>query len=756
MKPLRCRYLVSPTILGVLFGTHLARAEWKELGPSPLGNGDSGRVISVAPHPTDGDIFFLGAATGGVWKYQSGAYTPLTDRMPFGAIGAVAIDPRNPSVSTDGGANWTVLGGPTFGGRAISKIIVSPTNGQIVYAAVTRGGDGYPGGITATKDHPGASGPMGVFRSSDGGATWAPLTSGIPAVAASDLAMVPADPNTVYAAIGSALGNPGNGIYKTTNGGDSWTKLGGGLPTSTGRITLAMAPSNPSRLYAAMAGPGNDSSAAASRGLGVFVTSNAGTTWTATNPGDAGGNYSNVTALHTDNHAFAFLANGDLLVGQDGGINRSSNGGDTWTRQNAGLAITQLYAGISIHPGQANFILGGFQDNGTNLRGATNSAWRRVLGGDGGYTALHPLDPMVMFAEIYDATNLYRSTNAGQSFQPASNGISGNDRTAFYDLIVATPDDPKTLLLATHRVYKSTNQGTSWTPISGDLTGGAPAAIRALAVAPTNAQIVWAATNDDRVLVSTNGGVNFTRKLDAPGWKRVTREIAIAPWDDKVAFVAVPRFGVDQVRMTKNLGDAWTGIDGDLPDVPANTVDAAVVGGQQMIFVGTDRGVYFSCNEGQHWALLGQALPNTMVSDVRYDATFKRVIASTMGRGVWSIEEPTAANCTGPGGIDAGGAGGAGGQDGGGQGGVAGGAGGTSGGTSGVGGASTASGGGVGAGGATSGDGGAKGGAGNLGIGTTGEDSGCACSVASSRGQTAVTLIGLGTVAAFMRRRRRS
>ena len=109
-----------------------------------------------------------------------------------------------------------------------------------------------------------------------------------------------------------------------------------------------------------------------------------------------------------------------------------------------------------------------------------------------------------------------------------------------------------------------------------------------MAVSPSNAQILWAATNDHRVLVSTDGGVTFTKKLDAPGWVRTTRELAVAPWDENVAFVAVQRFGVDQVRMTKNLGDVWTAIDGDLPDVPANAVEAAIVGAKQMIFVGTD------------------------------------------------------------------------------------------------------------------------------------------------------------------------
>jgi MYXO-CTERM domain-containing protein len=373
-------------------------------------------------------------------------------------------------------------------------------------------------------------------------------------------------------------------------------------------------------------------------------------------------------------------------------------------------------------------LLGGLQDNGTALRGTANTAWRSVLGGDGGY-------------------------------------IASTDRTAFYDVVIAT-DDPQVFLLGTHRVYKTTNAGGSWTALSGDLTGGAPAAIRAMAVSPTNAQIVWVATNDHRVLVSTDGGANFTKKLDAPGWVRTTRELAVPPWDEKVAFVAVQRFGVDQVRMTKNLGDAWTGIDGDLPDVPANAIDAAVVAGQQMIFVGTDAGVYFTCNEGQHWAKLGTTLPNTVVSDVRYDPALKRVVVGTFGRGAWTIEEPTADGCTGPGGPDGGITTGVGG---------AGGAGGTGAGGAGIGGADTGAGGtGIGAGG--NGTGGNAGVGGNIGTGgvaattgtsttssggpngatgTAGDSSGCACSVAPGAGRTALSFTILGFASALWRRRRR-
>src|SRR5205085_4120339 len=126
--------------------------------------------------------------------------------------------------------------------------------------------------------------------------------------------------------------------------------------------------------------------------------------------------------------------------------------------------------------------------------------------------------------------------------------------------------------------------------------------------------------------------------------------------------VAVQRFGTDQVRTTTDLGATWTAMDGNLPDIPANTVEAAIVEGQKMVLVGTDGGVFYTCDDGLKWLRLGQALPNTVVTDVRYDAAFKRVIASTMGRGVWSIEEPAPATCGSDAGIGAGGNGGAGGN----------------------------------------------------------------------------------------------
>jgi MYXO-CTERM domain-containing protein len=793
MKPRRLGLPAASAFLFASLGTSIAHADWQSLGPSPLGNGNGGRVTSIAPHPTDNNTFYIGAATGGVWKYQSGTWTALTDKLPHGPIGSVAIDPQNPNViyagsgeangclhcfygvglykSTDGGANWTILAEETFGGRTFSKLLVSPVNTQILYATITQPGKGYPGGFTAGKGHPRYDGPVGVFRSSDAGATWSQLTNGIPAQAASDIVMAPGDPNTMYAAIGLNPGDPSNGVYKTTNGGDTWTRLAGGLPTeNVGRISLAIAPSRASRLYAQIARPNNEVMAGGASLLGIYVTDDAGMTWTAYTPMNhlgAQGGFNNVVAvdpanhdiayfggtnllrtenggmatatqnsLHVDYHAIAYTVAGDVLVGQDGGVNRRAAGANSWTSLNAGLSINQFYPGISVHPTDPEFILGGFQDNGSHLRNAMG--WRSVGGGDGGYTALHPANPDVMFVESQNASGLRRSTNGGQMFS-STIGIASTDRTAFYNVIIPT-EDFNVFLLATHRIYKSTDQGANWMPISDDITSGAPYAVRALAIPANNSQIVWAATTEDQILLSQDGGGTFAKKLDAPGWRRTTREISVPPWSERSAYVSISRYGVDQVKMTNDLGDTWTTIDGDLPDLPVNCIETATVQGRKMVFVGTDRGVYYTCNDGMRWTRLGEALPNTVVNDIRYDATFNRVVASTMGRGVWFHEEPMGgSDCLDAGTIpprsdassDA-----STGQDASGTGGAA-----PEGGTT----------------------GGAGGAAGVTGTGGTGgsvtppaDDSGCSCRVAAPTHRTAVVGWALLSAVALLRRRRRA
>jgi photosystem II stability/assembly factor-like uncharacterized protein len=173
------------------------------------------------------------------------------------------------------------------------------------------------------------------------------------------------------------------------------------------------------------------------------------------------------------------------------------------------------------------------------------------------------------------------------------------------------------------------------------LTGGAPAAIRALVLAPSNDYTVYAATNDGRVLISRDRGANWDLKLTGvPGWPRVTREIAIDPADDATAYLAVSQFGVDQILRTTDYGDTWTPLDGNLPDIPANTVAVHREGDDRFVFLGTDSGVFMAAGDETNWSLYGDGLPHSPTIDLVVDTNHERLVASTMGRGMWTISLP--------------------------------------------------------------------------------------------------------------------
>lgn len=671
----------------------------KELGPAPISDGVSvysGRISAIVCSPTNSQRYFISGADGGVWRTIDGGstWTPLTDKMPTTSMGALAIDPTNENViyagtgeanfanhsryglgiykSLDGGSTWTQLAQSTFAGRCFSKIVINHLNSQTLYASITRAG-GFPE-LAAAKGHPQATGPVGVFRSTDGGVNWTQLTAGLPNRSATDLAIDPVNPQIVYAAIGHIFGATENGIYKSTNGGDSWIKLAGGLPTGVvGRISIGIAHTNANRLYALYTSA-SDASGNNGTTLGAFRTDNAGTTWTnigsfgniqatygwylsavsvhPTTPDtvfmagysfmrstNAGAAWTNVTPPHVDLHAVAWDSTNRLLVGEDGGIVRSTAAslGNSWTTRNQGLGIIQFYAGLSTHPTDANALFIGAQDNGTNHRTLDSTDWFQVFGGDGGWTQLDRQSPNRVFVCYQGTGNLFLSADNGGSFDGAAAGINTADRNCFFPPYLIDPTDSNRMLYATHRIYRSTNGSTSWTAISGDLTAGA-GAIRALAMAPSNTQTVYAATNDGRFLRSTNGGANFTLMLSGIlGWPRVTREIFVDPTNAQKVYLAGAIFGQPHVRRSVDGGQNWQTLDGDLPDSPVNALAVDVRGLRPAIYAGSDTGLYRSIDDGHTWRRYGIGLPHVPVIDLSLEFARHRAIVATQGRGAWSV-----------------------------------------------------------------------------------------------------------------------
>lgn len=692
--------VAAAAVLAILTRSASAGVQWRELGPAPTlddGREFVGRISAAVCSPTDSDVYWIAAADGGVWRTTDGgrSWTPLTDDLPTSAIGALALDPADENVlyagsgeanfanhsryglglfkSLDGGLTWTQLAEQTFAGRCFSSLVVSPRDPQVLFAGITRAG-GFPE-MAAARQHPGATGPVGVFRSVDGGVTWQHLTNGLPALSATSVGLDPADPDTIYAGIGHIFGDPDNGIYKSEDGGESWSRLAGGLPgdwANIGRITVAVAPSLPSRVYALITNAA-DAAGGNATVRGAYRSDDFGATWTQltalgtslqatygwylsvitvepNNPDvvfmggvdlrrslDAGATFQTVTPPHVDIHALAWDASGRLVCGDDGGVHRTSDLGASWTALNDGLGVIQLYAGLSTHPQDDNVIFAGAQDNGSNARRDDSLEWEHVQGGDGGWTQIAPAVPRRWYCEFQGTGNLFRSNNSGDTWVGARAGIPFSDRNCFlppYQIDLSSTNNVR-MLYATHRIFETLNRGDNWTPISDDLTKGA-GAIRALAIAPSNSQVVYIATNDGNVQRSDDGGFTWTLLLDDnPGWPRVTREICVDPADALTVYLAGAVFGAPKVRRSTDGGQTWTVLDGDLPDVPVNVIAVDSRTSPPVLYAGSDAGVFRTIDGGASWRPYGAGLPTAAVIDLVLEPARNRLVAGTQGRGAW-------------------------------------------------------------------------------------------------------------------------
>jgi photosystem II stability/assembly factor-like uncharacterized protein len=425
------------------------------------------------------------------------------------------------------------------------------------------------------------------------------------------------------------------GIYKSTNRGDAWTKIttpqdeieGGDYMRDQGQYNsvLVVHPTNPAILWTG--------------GINLHRSSNSGAAWKQmTNWYDfAGYQY-----VHADIHAFLYNpANANtIVVGCDGGVFRSTNGGGTFLDANTGLVTTQYHSGTP-HP-LTDVVLGGTIDNG-NLRVTAGTSWLDVTGGDGGYTAIDYNDPRVMYAELY-YLDFFKSVagGAGGTFNSKMNGIpydvnSGGttDRSAFISPFEMSPSDPKTLYAGTYRLYRTTNAAELWTPISGDLTAGGRY-ITAIGLSKGNPAVVYTGSAGGVVQVTTNAGTQWTRVSTGIPNRYIT-DIAVDRSDPAIAFLTVSGFGSGHVFKTTNYGQTWSNSSGSggtaLPDIPVNTV-AIHPTLPDRIYIGSDVGCFMSLDAGVTWMPASGGMGNVTIADLQFrqDGT---LFAATHGRGVF-------------------------------------------------------------------------------------------------------------------------
>lgn len=454
----------------------------------------TGRVADVAVDPRDSNHWLIGAAFGGVWETKDAGITwvPRTDDQETLAMGAIAFTPSDPKTvyagtgeavwfvgagllkSMDGGMTWEMLT-DKFAGTSFSDIKVNPIDPNNLIVATT-----WANSLCSMCGRPSSGPESGIYTSDDGGNCWSLRLKG----SATDLEVDPNDFNRQYSGLGNMFGHADNGVYRSTKGGSEWTlidgqstwgqKIGG-----VGRVELALAPSNPDIVYViiqdAKDNNGNDNGI-----LGLWWTKNAWAdkpTWEEiplpnnnspfsfgeqtyydleiiVDPENADVLYAGGVwlcrwtrgaspawmgiqgGIHVDHHTMAWAGN-KLIVGNDGGIYSTTDGGDTWANHNTNLSITQFYYG-SVHPTDPNFAIGGSQDNGSEIRTNTD-AWKRIYSGDGADNAISSNNPDRHWAISSQNLNIVKTIDGGKTYS------SPMKDTSMYTVLVDSQGDNLTI-----------------------------------------------------------------------------------------------------------------------------------------------------------------------------------------------------------------------------------------------------------------------------------------------------------------------
>ncbi len=663
---------------------------WEPAGPTNIG----GRVTDVAVHPTDDDIVYVGAAEGGVLRSTNGGqnWTPLCDDLPSLSVGALAIDPSNPDViylgtgevnpgggsvaygglgmfrSADGGDSWESIGLENSG--SIGRIRVDPLDPDRIFVAAT--------------GHLWTAGPdRGVYRTTNGGASWEQVLFVNDSTGCVDLIMRPDNPDVLYAAAWERIRRPeyyryggsGCAVYRSTNGGDSWQVVGGGLPSpnsNDGRIGLSLCAAQPDVMHVVYADRIGYFD-------GLYRSTDGGYSWSQTNDGalsnvfasygwwfgncrthpvnpntifvlgldfyrstNGGSSWSEVSGgMHVDHHGLEFGPGSSPVIynGNDGGVYRSTNGGSAWTKS-PNMPITQIYR-VALDAGNPNALYCGTQDNGTNrtLTGSLND-WVPIFWGDGFQPLVHPTNSNRIWAE-YQYGNLYYSSNGGSSWNWALNGVSGSDRFNWNSPLAQDPTDPDQRYFGTQRLYRSTGT-TSWTSISPDLTGGqhqgnsgqVDGILTTIGPSPIDGDVIWTGSDDGYVQVTENGGGSWSN-VSAGLPDRWVTSVRPSPHVRETAYVTISGFrwgeSLPRVYRTDDLGASWTPIAGNLPDAPVNEILIDPLSANHLV-VATDVGVFRTWNGGAVWEALGADLPNVVVTCLAFEAASRRLYAGTYGR----------------------------------------------------------------------------------------------------------------------------
>jgi photosystem II stability/assembly factor-like uncharacterized protein len=599
--------------------------------------------------------------------------------------GSITYGGRGVFTSDNGGKTWKHVG--LERSARIGRVVVDPKDPDRIWVAAS-GNLFVPGG------------QRGLFRTDNGGKTWQKVLEGANATTgAVDVAVAP-DGKTVFAAMWDHRRGPnehtyfgvGSGLFRSTDGGTTWARTGGATLAQSptlGRIGVAVAESDPRKVYAIAQNRSG-------RQLGLVTSTDGGSTWSFrpdanlvnagasfawwfgriyVDPTDAndlfvmgvglvrsrdGGATTTVNSRpHADQHGMVFSRDTPDLVylGNDGGVYRSEDGGATYTFAEY-QPWSQLYS-VDVSDVDTRRQVAGLQDNGSNRSYLDDEEigadkWNGYVGGDGLRTLIKPGDPQTVYGcSQYGGCAVSR--NGGSSTSSfAAEVVSA--RKNWFTPIEFDPEDPATVYTGGEIMSRSTNDAADWRPISLDLSNGPQpdpdpdyrsyGSLTTIGPAGKSTGVIWAGTDDGNLWVTKDGAATplSWQKITAPNLPKGTWITRVQP-DPRApkttAYVTYSGFRSGEgghVFRTADGGATWTDVSGDLPNAPVNDIN--VIG--DLLVVASDLGVYASADGGEEWRRIGKGLPLAPVHELKHVAQTGELFAATFGRSLYKIDLPDA------------------------------------------------------------------------------------------------------------------
>ena len=686
----------------------------------------SGRVMSIAVNTKNKFEYYVGVASGGVWKTVNDGTTwsPVFDNEGSYSIGWVELDPGDSSVvwvgsgesnsqrsvgygdgiyrSDDGGKDWKNLG--LKKSEHIGRLVIDPRDSKVTYVAA-EGPLWGPGG------------DRGLYKSTDGGKSWKAVLTISENTGVVDVQLDPSNPDIVYAAAYQRRrhvftlidGGPESAIYKSTDAGATWNKITSGLPSvEMGRVGLAVSPADPNVIYATI-------EAADGKG-GIFRSSDKGATWERRNEFDVGAMYyarvmadpKNVDRIfvmnvelresldggktlhkvnevnhHGDNHAI-WIDPDDTkhwLLGSDGGMYETWDNAKSWEFK-ANLPTVQFYDVAVSNEASFYHVCGGTQDNFSwcgpartrDVIGIVNSDWYVTTGGDGFRSQVDPQDANTVYSESQYGVLVRYDKATGQELvlQPQEGKSEPPLRWNWDSPVIISPHSHTRLYFAANKLFRSDDRGDTWKAISGDLTRqidrnklpvmgkvwGPDAVAKnastsfygnivALSESPKKEGLLYVGTDDGLIQVTNDGGENWTKYESFTGVpeKTYVSRLAASNFDANTLYAAFDNHKNEDFKpyllKSSDNGKTWTSIAGDLPENGPVLGFAEDTVSSNLLFLGTEFAAYFTIDGGKHWVRLKGGLPTITVRDMVVQRQENDLVIATFGRGFYVLDDIT-------------------------------------------------------------------------------------------------------------------